>query len=163
MADPYAILGVSKTATPEELKSAYRKLAKKLHPDVNPGRKDIEHKFKDVTAAYDLLSDKEKRAKYDRGEIDAHGQERGFSGGAHHNHYRRSGGRSGASGGADPFAGFGGAESMEDILAQFMGADAPEGAGTVARRLRPRSSAEATWFMLSLFPSWTQREVARNA
>lgn len=123
MQDLYHILGVAKTATPAELKSAYRKLAKKLHPDVNPGRKDIEQKFKEVTAAYDLLSDTAKRARYDRGEIDDQGQERGFRGGA----YGGNGGgfsgsgysRTGAgAGGADPFAGFGG---MEDIFAEFMG------------------------------------------
>ncbi|MGB9154809.1 MAG: DnaJ domain-containing protein, partial [Alphaproteobacteria bacterium] len=69
MPDPYQILGVPKTATASELKSAYRKLAKKLHPDVNPGRKDVEQKFKEVTAAYDLLSDEAKRARFDRGDI----------------------------------------------------------------------------------------------
>src|ERR1700679_3931334 len=87
--DPYQTLGISKSASAEEIKSAYRKLAKKLHPDVNPGRKDIEQKFKDITAAYDLLSDKQKRARYDRGEIDGMGNEKGFAG-------------------ADPFAGGGG-------------------------------------------------------
>jgi len=77
--NPYDILGVSKSASAEEIKSAYRKLAKKLHPDVNPGRKDIEQKFKEVTAAYDLLSDPAKRARFDRGEIDGMGNERGFA------------------------------------------------------------------------------------
>ncbi len=130
MADPYQILGVAKTVTAAELKSAYRKLAKKLHPDVNPGRKDIEQKFKEVTAAYDLLSDVDKRARYDRGDIDAQGQERGYSGGGYGggaygaggyggNPFRNAGrGNAGASAGADPFAGFGG---MEDIFAEFMG------------------------------------------
>ena len=74
MRDLYQILGVTRTASEAEIKSAYRKLAKKLHPDVNPGRKDIEQKFKEITAAYDLLSDKDKRARFDRGEIDGHGQ-----------------------------------------------------------------------------------------
>lgn len=114
MSDPYTILGVSKSASADEIKSAYRKLAKKLHPDVNPGRKDIEHKFKEVTAAYDLLSDKEKRARFDRGEIDGQGQERGFAGGGHQQ-WRRG------KPGEDPFAHFGGMEGMEDIFAQFMG------------------------------------------
>lgn len=80
MSDPYQTLGVSKSASAADIKSAYRKLAKKYHPDVNPGRKDIEQKFKEITAAYDLLSDADKRARYDRGEIDAMGNERGFGG-----------------------------------------------------------------------------------
>ena len=117
MSDPYQILGVPKTASASEIKSAYRKLAKKLHPDVNQGSKDIEHKFKEVTAAYDLLSDADKRARYDRGEVDGQGQERGFGGGA----WRNAGGRPGAgrsAGGEDPFSAFG---SMDDIFAEFMG------------------------------------------
>src|SRR5882672_2604629 len=107
MPDPYQILGVSKSAAADEIKSAYRKLAKKMHPDVNPGRKDIEQKFKEITAAYDLLSDAAKRARYDRGEIDAMGNERGFAGGGPFGGgrtYTRTGGFS--AGGGDPFAQF---------------------------------------------------------
>ena len=77
MADPYKVLGVARGASDEDIKRAYRKLAKKLHPDLNPGDKKIESQFKDTTAAYDLLSDTEKRRKYDRGEIDEHGQPKG--------------------------------------------------------------------------------------
>ncbi|MEG4534301.1 DnaJ C-terminal domain-containing protein [Microcoleus sp. D2_18a_D3] len=64
--DYYAILGTSKTATPEEIKRAYRKLARKYHPDLNPGDKDAEAKFKDLNEANEVLSDPEKRPKYDR-------------------------------------------------------------------------------------------------
>ena len=81
MRDPYEILGVDRAATDAAITSAYRRLAKKHHPDVNPGKKDAEEKFKEISLAYDLLSDKEKRARFDRGEIDASGQEmqpRGF-------------------------------------------------------------------------------------
>jgi DnaJ-class molecular chaperone len=123
--DPYQLLGVAKTASAAEIKSAYRKLAKKLHPDVNPGKKEIEQKFKEVTAAYDLLSDADKRARYDRGEIDAQGQERGFGGGDYGG-FR--GGRTRGFGGEEagnPFAGFGG--GMEDIFAEFMGGGAARG------------------------------------
>ena len=73
--DPYSVLGVAKTASAEDITKAYRKLAKKLHPDLNPGDKGAEEKFKKVTAAYDILGDAEKRGRYDRGEIDASGQE----------------------------------------------------------------------------------------
>jgi DnaJ-class molecular chaperone len=75
-ADPYTTLGVKKDATQDDIQKAYRRLAKKLHPDLNPGNKIAEEKFKEVSAAYDLLSDPEKRARFDRGEIDASGTER---------------------------------------------------------------------------------------
>ena len=65
--DYYEILGVSRSATEKDLKSAYRKLARKYHPDVNPGDKSAEEKFKEVSAAFAVLSDTDKRAKYDRG------------------------------------------------------------------------------------------------
>ncbi len=74
--DPYSLLGVAKTASAADITKAYRKLAKKLHPDLNPGDKAAEENFKQITAAYDIIGDEEKRGRYDRGEIDAGGQER---------------------------------------------------------------------------------------
>ena len=108
MKDPYTVLGVSRTASAEELKKVYRRLAKKLHPDLNPGNKATEAQFKEVTAAYELLSDPEKRARFDRGEIDASGAERA----PHGYTYRSSGGES--QGAPEGF-------SVDDILSEILG------------------------------------------
>jgi DnaJ-class molecular chaperone len=74
--NPYEVIGVERTATADELRTSYRRLAKKLHPDLNPGDAQAEARFKEVSAAYDLLSDPEKRKRFDSGEIDATGAER---------------------------------------------------------------------------------------
>ncbi len=76
MRNPYEVLGVDATASADKIRSAYRKLAKKLHPDLNPGDKGAEDKFKEVAGAYDLLGDADKRKRFDAGEIDASGAER---------------------------------------------------------------------------------------
>jgi DnaJ-class molecular chaperone len=81
MTDPYTVLGVPRTASDDDIRKAFRKLAKKHHPDLNPGDKAAEAKFKEVSQANELLSDPEKRRRFDAGEIDAAGQEmppRGF-------------------------------------------------------------------------------------
>lgn len=81
--DYYSILGITKTATPEEIKQAFRKLARKYHPDVNPGNKQAEAKFKEVNEAYEVLSDPDKRKKYDQyGQYWKQVGEGGFPGGA---------------------------------------------------------------------------------
>ncbi|ODT65950.1 MAG: hypothetical protein ABS75_29765 [Pelagibacterium sp. SCN 63-23] len=107
MRDPYTVLGVSRSASEKDIKSAYRKLAKKYHPDQNPDDPSAHGKFAEATHAYDLLNDKEKRGQFDRGEIDAEGNPRfaGFGG---------------ASRGARPGAGAAGGFSAEDILKEFM-------------------------------------------
>ena len=73
---PYEVLGVNKDASADDIRKAYRKLAKQFHPDLNPGKPAAEARFKDISSAYDLLSDPGKRARYDRGEIDESGAER---------------------------------------------------------------------------------------
>jgi len=96
MTDPYKVLGVSKSASADEIKAAYRKLAKKLHPDLNPGDADVERRFKEVSQAYGIVGDAEKRKRFDRGEIDAMGQETAAAG-AGAGYYRNyAGGREGA-------------------------------------------------------------------
>ena len=97
--DLYSVLGVAKTAKPEDITKAYRKLAKKLHPDLNPGDKAAEDKFKKIAAAYGIIGDEEKRGRYDCGEIDASGQEtpqqryyREYAGGEEGARYRSTAG-----------------------------------------------------------------------
>jgi DnaJ-class molecular chaperone len=79
--DPYLVLGVKRDATQEAIKAAYRKLARQNHPDLNPGKPDAEARFKAASAAHAILSDPEQRARFDRGEIDADGQEAAPTGG----------------------------------------------------------------------------------
>jgi curved DNA-binding protein CbpA len=76
MKDPYETLGVNRSATDKEIKDAFKKLARKFHPDLHPGDKEAEGKFKDISAAKDFLDDKEKRRRFDAAEIDASGAER---------------------------------------------------------------------------------------
>ncbi len=109
MRDPYTVLGVPRSASEKDIKSAYRKLAKKYHPDQNPDDPSAHAKFAEATNAYDLLNDKDKRGQYDRGEIDADGNPKfaGFNPGGFGGASR--GGRAGAGG-----------FSAEDILKEFM-------------------------------------------
>jgi DnaJ-class molecular chaperone len=83
MRDPYEVLGVSKTASEAEIKKAFRGLAKKHHPDTKGGDAAAQKRFQEISAAYDIVGDKEKRTKFDQGEIDANGNPRGFDPGAH--------------------------------------------------------------------------------
>jgi DnaJ-class molecular chaperone len=113
MEDPYDVLGVERSASLEDIRKAYRALAKKLHPDLNPGNREAEARFKDVASAYDILSDKEKRQRYDDGEIDATGAER-----PRQRFYKDYATQSDSPyGNASGFADF--AES-DDILAEFL-------------------------------------------
>lgn len=114
MDDPYATLGVSRTATTEEIRAAFRKLAKKHHPDLNPGNAAAAERFKAISAAHELLSDPEKRARFDRGEIDASGAERP----PEHPFYRDFAGHAGrryASAGEEAIN----PEDLEELLAAF--------------------------------------------
>jgi DnaJ-class molecular chaperone len=119
MKDPYEVLGVQKTDSDAAIRQAYRKLAKRHHPDVNPGKAEAAERFKEISAAYDLLGDKEKRARFDRGEIDAAGNEvppqrpfyHDFGDAAGREKYR-------AQTGFDP-------EDLESIFAQAFGGGRP--------------------------------------
>jgi DnaJ-class molecular chaperone len=111
-ADPYEVLGVPRDATPEAIKQAYRKLARQHHPDLNPGKPEAEARFKAAAAANDLLSDPDKRARFDRGEIDAEGQEQRPAGGYRHYAEDMAGARYGTGG---PYDG----PTPDDIFAEF--------------------------------------------
>lgn len=114
--NPYTLLGVAKTATEKEIKSAYRKLAKKLHPDVNPDDAAAEAKFKEVTAAYNLLSNPDLRKQYDTGQVDASGQQQNpFAGG-----YRQANAQGGMDTGFGGFGGMGG-DDMSDLFSSLFG------------------------------------------
>jgi DnaJ-class molecular chaperone len=122
MRDPYTVLGVPRSASEKDLKSAYRKLAKAHHPDQNQDDPKAQQKFAEISSAYDFLSDQEKRAQYDRGDIDADGNPR-FAG------FSRTNGRGRPGAGMGGGAGF----SAEDILKEFMsgfGGQPPRGART---------------------------------
>ena len=118
-ADPYTTLGVKKDATQDDIQKAYRRLAKRLHPDLNPGNKTAEDKFKEVTAAYDLLGDRDKRARFDSGEIDAQGSERPRQ----QQYYRDFADQGGWSAytNSSGFSDFGEFAGSEDILSEIFG------------------------------------------
>jgi DnaJ-class molecular chaperone len=104
--DPYQVLGVARGADADDIKQAYRALARELHPDLNPGNRRSEDRFKEVSAAYDFLSDATRRAQYDAGEIDATGAPK-----------RRASSRA-HTGGAR--AGFGFGDNVDDILSELL-------------------------------------------
>ncbi len=145
MRDPYDVLGVSKKASDSEIKKAFRALAKKHHPDTHGGDKGAQKRFQEISAAYDILGDKEKRGKFDRGEIDANGNPRGFEAGP-------QGGFRGS-----PFGGGGGAREYhfnfgdqegdvgqtfraEDIFSEIFGG----GGGGSRRRRAPRKGEDVS-------------------
>ncbi|MGV8856197.1 MAG: DnaJ C-terminal domain-containing protein [Devosia sp.] len=133
MRDPYTVLGVSRSASEKDIKSAYRKLAKKYHPDQNPDDPASHGKFAEATNAYDMLNDTEKRGQYDRGEIDADGNPKfaGFNPGA----AQRGGGGRTAAGGF----------TAEDILKEFMSGFGGQPRGGAAGAGRGAGPGGAQW------------------
>ncbi|MFN3075318.1 MAG: DnaJ C-terminal domain-containing protein [Alphaproteobacteria bacterium] len=117
MSDPYTVLGLKRDASAEEIKQAFRRLARACHPDNHPGDPRAEERFKEVAGAYELLSDPDKRARFDRGEIDAAG----------HEQMRRPHPSQGRRGGGSRFSDFNfdfnaGSTFSEDIFAEYFGA-----------------------------------------
>jgi len=127
--DLYAVLGVSRTATADEIKRAYRKLARRFHPDVNPGNKEAEERFKEISVAYDALSDPEKRKQYD--EFGLQGLQAGFDAAtareARERAERAYAGGGFGSGAAAGAGGFGRYASFEDIFGDVLGGEGRAG------------------------------------
>ena len=126
--DPYQTLGVNKSATTDEIRKAYRKKAKELHPDLHPNDEEKANAFKEASAAFEILSDEEKRAQFDRGEIDADGNPTGFA---------NAGGGFGGGFGGGGFRQQGGSfqgDPFEDILSGMFGGQ--------RRRPGPRKGAD---------------------
>lgn len=156
----YHVLGVNKEASEAEIKSAYRKLARKYHPDVNKDNKEAADKFKEISCAYDILGSKDKRKKYDNNEIDDEGKPTGFGAGfgggtggnSYYNHSTGGnpfGGAYQSSGGSFDFSSIFG----EDIFSQFAGGRA-EGFGGSSRR--PRKGEDINYTMKVDFLSAAQ-------
>lgn len=126
--DPYQILGVAKDASDADIRKAYRKLAKENHPDLHPGDKAAEERFKEVQSAYNIVGDKDRRAQFDRGEIDAEGNER-----AQQSYYYRDYADAGA---GHPYHSTGGYSDFADIGDVFedLFGHARAGQGRAARR-----------------------------
>ena len=131
MRDPYQVLGVAKSASEAEIKKAFRNLAKKHHPDTHAGDEAAKKRFQEISAAYDIVGDKDKRAKFDGGEIDESGNPRGFdprAGGFRANPFGFGGGAGGAPGGDREFhfswddrGGGSQGFSAEDVFSELMG------------------------------------------
>jgi DnaJ-class molecular chaperone len=128
--DPYLELGVARTATAAEIRKAFHKLAKQHHPDANTGDKKSEERFKQVSAAFDIIGDPDKRKKFDAGEIDADGRETmrggGFGGGGSPfgGGFNRGGGGFGRGGGAE-----GPKIDLNDLFGDILGRNRGGGAG----------------------------------
>ena len=137
MRDPYEILGVARTASSEDIQKAYRRLAKKLHPDLNPGNKEAEERFKEVSLANDILSDADKRKKFDSGEIDAFGAER-----PRQSYYKDYAAQAGAGHPYENPSGFADFAGADDIFAELFRRQAQQSRRRRGADLRYRLAVE---------------------
>jgi DnaJ-class molecular chaperone len=167
MKDPYEVLGVAKSANEAEIKKAFRALAKKHHPDKHAGDAAAQKRFQEISGAYDILGDKDKRAQFDAGAIGADGNPRGFDPRA--SGFRQGnpfGGGGGGPGGREFHFSFddnpGGPAGFEDIFADLMGAR-PRGRGGAARPVKGEDfSAAVTVSFGEAATGGTRRVVLQN-
>jgi DnaJ-class molecular chaperone len=154
MRDPYSVLGVAKSASAADIKAAYRRLAKKYHPDRNATDARAKERFAEVSGAYDILGDADKRRRFDRGEIDAEGKPR-FAGSPFGSdfggfRFRTGGAGAGTGGGPGPGGARGGwrtasSGNVDDILREFMsGMGGGMAGGTGERRGKSQAWSDAT-------------------
>ena len=168
MADPYTTLGVPRTASEKDIKSAYRKLAKELHPDRNKDNPKAAERFSQVTNAYDLLSDKDKRARFDRGEIDGDGNPAapfGFGGGGMGGGPRPGGMGGGFQGQQFDFGGEG--ADMSDIFEGLFGGRQAGGGGFASgfgrRQQAPRAKGANVQYRLRVPFVDSDEEIEANS
>ena len=153
MQDPYTILGVSRNASQAEVKQSYRRLAKELHPDRQPGDSAATDRFKEISAAYHVLGDSRQRHKFDRGEIDGHGNDRtpfkrpdAKSKSTKHRPGGRNAKTAGASApGTSAQGGFQASSSAQSGRQQHAGKWTQSGAGAGSEIKKPKATFENFW------------------
>ena len=165
MRDPYQVLGVAKTASEAEIKKAFRGLAKKHHPDAHPGDEKAKQRFQEISAAYDILGDKDKRAQFDAGAIDEQGNPRGFDP-RQHGGFRQGNpfGGAGANRGGFRFSfddAPGEAHGFEDIFADLMGGGGRRGRGPRQQKGEDFTAAVTVTFAEAV-QGGTRRVVLQN-
>ena len=141
--DPYKLLGVPKTASDDEIRKAYRALAKKYHPDVNKDKPQMAEKFKEISAAYSLLSDKDMKKRYDSGQVDGSGQQQNPFGGGRSPFGTGFGGMGGM-GGSGRRASMGGNDDMAELFSSLFGMNmgGMQGGMNQQRRRPPQKGAD---------------------
>jgi len=135
--DPYKLLGIRKSASEADIRKAYRALAKKYHPDVNKDKPQMAEKFKEISAAYSLLSDKDMKKRYDSGQVDGSGQQQNPFGGGRSPFNTGFGGMGGMGGGRGRRASMGGQDDMAELFSSLFGMNMGGMQGGMQQRRQP--------------------------
>ena len=146
--DPYKLLGVPKTASEAEIRKAYRSLAKKYHPDVNKDKPQMAEKFKEISAAYSLLSDKDMKKRYDSGQVDGSGQQQNPFGGGRNPFNTGFGGMGGMGGGRR--GSMGGQDDMAELFSSLFGMNMGGMQGGMQQRRRPPQKGADVRYKITL-------------